>query len=131
MNWKNLFQKRMFWLILTPVILFYLYEKVFNIETYGVNKTVGWAFNIHDIFFINAYLLPISFFVSIIGYGVLALLKKKTNLKTSMIHFCFLVLSLFFSYCIDLLGVLGLIVNLSSVFLIFVQYYLIVKKQKL
>jgi hypothetical protein len=58
-------------------------------ETYGINKTVGWAFDITGISFYILYFL-LAFFL---GFSLLAIFKAKTNFILSILFF------LGISYC--------------------------------
>lgn len=66
-----------------------------NVETYGVSKTVGWAYNISN----NVVLTSIIFFCSkilfILTYFILFLLKRKTNYYVSLAHFELIILTLY------------------------------------
>lgn len=64
MYWKVLLKKRMFWLILLVISFFYIIGNFVETQTYSVNKTVGWAFDVTNVFLINAFLLPISHMIS-------------------------------------------------------------------
>lgn len=130
MYWKVLFKKRMFWLILLVIGIFYIIGNFVETQTYSANKTVGWAFDVTNVFLINAFLLPISHIISLIGYGVLALFRKETNLKLSILHFCLLLFNLFFPHYYEFLGFISVFFNLLAIILIFIQFYLAFKKVK-
>lgn len=129
MNWKVLFKKRMFWLILLVIGSFYIIGNFIETQTYSVNKTVGWAFDVTNIFLINTFLLPISQIVSLIGYGVLALFRKETSLKLSVFHFCLLQFNLFFTSFYELLGFISVVLNFLAIIIIFVQFYMVINKK--
>lgn len=75
------FQKRMVIILFLIFILINLFAK--NYKHYGINKTVGWAFDITEF---SPVIFLFSFYSFLIVYGILALSKKETNLKISIAH---------------------------------------------
>ena len=65
-----------------------------DIKTFGVNKTVGWAYDISNETIFTAILFTCSQILFIIGYLVLFLLRRKTNYLISIAHFELIILSL-------------------------------------
>lgn len=120
----------MFWLILLVIGSFYIIRNFIETQTYSVNKTVVWAFDVTNIFLINTFLLPISQIVSLIGYGVLALFRKETSLKLSVFHFCLLQFNLFFPFYYELLGFISIALNFLAIIIVFVQFFKAFKKEK-
>ncbi len=63
--------------------------------TWGINKTVGWAWDISNFNYLQFLLYPIYLF----GYGLLFLFKVRTNYQLSLVHFGLIVISAaIFSY---------------------------------
>ena len=57
----------------------------------GINKTVGWAFELN---YFSLLIFSFSFFVFLLGYGILALTKKETNMIFSIVHVIIICLSI-------------------------------------
>lgn len=87
MTFDKLVQKRMLLLIILLLMIFTYFGGIGNV---GINKTVGWAWDISNwVFFTKNG----SWLISIIGYGILALLKYSTNKKLSILHLIFITLT--------------------------------------
>lgn len=78
---RYLFQKRLVIVLILIFISINLLTR--NYKHYGINKTVGWAFDIIDF---SPLIFLISFYCFLIVYGIFALSKRKTNLTLSVIH---------------------------------------------
>ncbi len=123
---KLLFENKMYLISLTPFVLIL---KPYESGVYGINKTVGWAFDITGISFFIPYFL-LTFFI---GFSLLAIIKTKTNFILSILFL------LGISYCclfqsdysnIDLIDNL-LLISTSLFLLIFINsIYLKFKSQK-
>nr|WP_299388326.1 hypothetical protein [Allomuricauda sp.] len=75
----------MFWLILLVHIIGYFLNEHFVI---GINKTVNWQYDLGTSITIwIAFAIFFSWIGFLIGYGLLALLKLKSDYKLSIIHF--------------------------------------------
>lgn len=79
---KQLFTKYMFLVIL----IFYGVVYLFGGDSFGVNKTVGWAYDLSNQMFYNVILLVFSQRLFFIGYLIVAILRRKTNFKFSVVH---------------------------------------------
>tara|TARA_B100000929_G_scaffold275052_1_gene248683 strand:+ start:111 stop:428 length:318 start_codon:yes stop_codon:yes gene_type:complete len=89
MNWKWIFEKGMFCVF---VLVFIIINYFTSFEVRGVNKTVGWTFDISNQWVINGFLVFVSWLVFITGYGVITLLRKKNEFKLvyySFNNFCY------------------------------------------
>ena len=123
---KLLFENKMYLISLIPFVLIL---KPYESGVYGINKTVGWAFDITGISFFIPYFL-LTFFI---GFSLLAIIKTKTNFILSILFL------LGISYCclfqsdysnIDLIDNL-LLISTSLFLLIFINsIYLKFKSQK-
>ncbi len=83
----DIIQKRMFFLI---VLLFIAFVYLFDLQ-YGINKTVGWAWDISNwVFWTN----NIQWLLFLLGYGLLALIKAITNKVYSIAHLSVIVLTI-------------------------------------
>lgn len=72
-------------------ILGYLFG---NEQSYGINKTVGWAYDISNQVFYTALIFTFSQILFIIGYLIIFLLRRKTNYYFSITHFEIIILTL-------------------------------------
>jgi hypothetical protein len=69
------------------IVLFAIISGTGAIGTWGVNKTVGWAWDFAD----TASLLSIlSMLLFVIGYAILGIVGMKLNKIVSIIHLCLL-----------------------------------------
>jgi hypothetical protein len=78
---RYFFQKRVAIILLLIFILINLFAK--NYKYYGINKTVGWAFNITEF---SPLIFLFSFYIFLFVYGIFALSKKETNMTISIGH---------------------------------------------
>lgn len=80
---RYFFQKRMVFIL----FLIFIFINVFTerYKHFGISKTVGWAWNINMTNF-SPLIFLISFYVFLLVYGIIALSKRKTNLKLSILH---------------------------------------------
>ncbi|RXR18869.1 hypothetical protein [Flavobacterium stagni] len=78
---QYLFQKRIVIVLLLILVFINLFNE--NYIHFGINKTVGWAFDITDF---SPIIFLITFYSFILIYGILALSKKETNMKISIGH---------------------------------------------
>lgn len=76
-----LFQKRMVIVLFMVFVLINLLTE--NYKHYGINKTVGWAFDITEY---SPIIFLLSFYSFLLVYGILALSKKETNIAISIGH---------------------------------------------
>ena len=83
---KLQFENKMYLISLIPFVLIL---KPYESGVYGINKSVGWAFDITGISFYILYFL-LTFFL---GFSLLAIIKTKTNFILSILFF------LGISYC--------------------------------
>ncbi len=94
---KKLFTQRFFWLLLIPFIFgvialfIFLNTDAMGTGTWGINKTVGWAWDLSNFNFLQFILYPIYLVV----YGILCLFKVRTNYWLTIIHFGLILYSLF------------------------------------
>ena len=121
-----LFENKMYLISLIPFVLIL---KPYESGVYGINKTVGWAFDITGISFYILYFL-LTFFL---GFSLLAIIKTKTNFILSILFF------LGISYCslfqnsyknIDLIDNLLLISTFLYILIFINSIYLKFKSQK-
>ena len=120
MNWKWIFEKGMFWVL---VLVFFIINYFTSFEVRGVNKTVGWTFDRSNQWVINGFLVFVSWLVFITGYGVITLLRKKTNLNLSIAHSITFVMTLIAGTLRDLYGIEVLVVNSISIFVFILNVY--------
>src|SRR5215216_7375465 len=95
MDLRKLVTTKMFLLLLIPFLIVaaagvMLISFRTSIETYGVNKTVGWAWDLTNIYILA---FPL-YFIYLLGYGLLFLFKIKTNYVVSISHLT----AIFFSF---------------------------------
>lgn len=70
----------------------------FAMGSWDINRTVGWGWDISIYFWLSLFG---SFFIFTISYGVIKLLKRKTNYKLSFAHIITMVLYVITSNMID------------------------------
>lgn len=113
---KIIFTKYLF---LVFVIFFALSLKFGETNTYGVSKSVGCAYNIHDIRLLNVIVYPLSEFLFMFGYLIVMIFQRKTNFYLSVSHFALVVLS--FIITSQEYYTIGFICCLVSVILFFIN----------
>lgn len=84
---KCIFKRGMLWLTLLLTLVIFISVQEFKTESVGINQTIGFNFQLEYAILIANSLIVISWFIFIIGYGILALKKIKTNFKLSIFHF--------------------------------------------
>jgi len=87
-------------------------------QTYGINKTVGWAYDISNQVFYTALIFTFSQILFIIGYLILFLLRRKTNYFLSIAHFEIIILTLVFTenlIAITILSAISLLLFLINI----------------
>lgn len=110
-----IFQKKMF---LVVVVIFTVLNYISQFD--GINKTVGWNW-IDLLIFYSPIIYMYLFFLFIIVYSILALIKRLTNFLYSTIHTILIIASavLFEKYYIQTL----LLFNLLSVLIFVLNVY--------
>ena len=83
-----LFQRRM---VIVLFLIYILMNLLTHFKSIGVNKTVGWAF---DLSYFSLSIFSFSFYVFLLAYGILALTKKETNMTFSVVHVIIICLSI-------------------------------------
>jgi len=92
---KKIFTEHMFLLLLSTFGVSYLVVYLFDYnQSYGINKTVGWAYDISNQFFYNTLTYYLSKVLLLIGYLLIFLFNRKTVYHISIIHFCIIIASL-------------------------------------
>ena len=79
---KNLFEKYMFWVVLSYSIV-YAYLEIAYPTTWDLNRTIGWGWDITNIFFWNAATTLMLF---LFGYFVVFITKRRNLLYLSVPH---------------------------------------------
>ena len=122
---KKVFTNYMFLLLISFFLLGFLLAYLFGDEqSFAVNKTVGWAYNISNEALLNAF-LAISQIIFIFGYLIIFLLKRKTNYYISLAHFEIILLAF---YSISFKNfIVSVILGAISIILFFINIY---KSQK-
>jgi len=77
---RNLFTTKMYLILLLDFLFLIKFSET---ETYGINKTVGWAYDLSGFSFFIVFIL-FGFFI---GFAFLALLKAKTHSILSVVFF--------------------------------------------
>lgn len=91
---KKIFTEYMFLLVLSTFGVYFIVIYFFgNNQSYGINKTVGWAYDISNQFFYNALIDFFSKTLFLIGYFLIFLFQRKTIYHISITHFCIIFLS--------------------------------------
>ena len=113
---KITFTKYLFLLLL---IFWILSLQIGETSTYGVSKTVGWAYNVNDLQFVNAVVFPLSQILFLFGYLVIMTFRRKTNFYLSLSHFLLIFLS--FLTTSQEYFILGFVCCLASLVLFFIN----------
>ena len=94
---RKIFTTYLFFLLVFLFGLGFILAYLFGDEqSYGINKTVGWAYDFSNQGFYTALIFTISQILFIIGYLIIFLLRRKTNYYISIAHFEIIILTLFF-----------------------------------
>ena len=128
MNWKWIFEKGMFWIL---ILTFFIGNYFSGQEIRGVNKTVGWTFDQSNQWIINGFIVFGSWLIFFIGYGIVALMRKKTDLNLSIVHLAIFILNLIIGIVNDLFGIGVLIISLISILVFGLNIYRTFKNKKL
>lgn len=118
---KKLFTNYMFLVLISLFVLSFLLAYLFGDEqSFAVNKTVGWAYNISNEALLNAF-LAISQIIFIFGYLIIFLLKRKTHYYISLAHFELILVAfysiLFKNFTVSVvLGTISIILFLINIF---------------
>jgi hypothetical protein len=116
MKVKNLFETKMYLIIL---LCFPLLIRFSEIENYGLNKTVGWAYDISGF---TMYYVKYIVFAFFIGYLFLSIIKAKTNFVLSIVHFILIAFCCLFydnfryMRLVDSIAIIGIVVFLIIFF---------------
>lgn len=117
MKLKNLFETKMYLIILLCLPFLIRFSEI---ENYGFNKTVGWAYDISGF---TMYFVKYIVFAFFIGYLFLAIIKAKTNFILSIIHFILIAFCcLFFDNfkymrLVDNIAISGIVVFIMNFFI--------------
>ena len=87
------FRKRMILLIITLFVI-YLVFRIFTNQNFGINKTVGWAWDVSNYYYWTGLL---TWCLSFLGYGLLFLFRVQTDLVLSRLHLVILTILLILS----------------------------------
>lgn len=128
MNWKWIFEKGMFWIL---ILTFFIGNYFSGQEIRGVNKTIGWAFDESNQWIFNGFIVFGSWLFFLIGYGIVALMRKKTDLNLSITHLAIFILTLIIGIVNDLFGIGVLIISLISILVFGLNIYRTFKNKKL
>lgn len=94
---KKIFTKYLLFILLFLFGFGFILAYLFGTEeSYGINKTVGWAYDISNQVFYTALIFTFSQILFIIGYLIVFLLRRKTNYYLSITHFEIIILTLLF-----------------------------------
>ena len=118
---SRLIRKRMFFLVFLILIIFSILR---GYSTIGINRTVGWAWDISNWIFYVKYGTWLLF---LIGYGILALLKINTNLSLSILHLISILIILICGEYINYLLIIILSLNLISIIVFFTNIFLSIR----
>ncbi|SIN79616.1 hypothetical protein SAMN05421769_0041 [Chryseobacterium scophthalmum] len=96
---KALFTKQLFILFNLPILIFIILLFFINkdtIDAIGFNRKIGW--NIWDKYLGNSLynfsVFVITYFAYPLGYFIIALIRRSTNLYLSLIHFTLSIINL-------------------------------------
>lgn len=96
---KTLFKNQLFILFNLPILIFIILLFFINkdtTDTIGFNRKIGW--NIWDKYLGNSLynfsVFVITYFTYVLGYFIIALIRRSTNLYLSLIHFTLSIINL-------------------------------------
>ena len=104
----------MFAVLSIPILAVSIIAILFVTNTYGVNKTVGWAWDLTNL---QVLAFPL-YFVYWLGYGAISLMKIKTNYRISIVHFITILLSFVYLDNLIIQNIIALIIVISFVLFI-------------
>lgn len=85
---RKIFTNYLFFLLIFLFGFGFILAYLFGDEqSYEINKTVGWAYDISNPVFYTALIFTFSQIFFIIGYFIIFLLRRKTNYYLSIAHF--------------------------------------------
>jgi len=119
---RKIFTKYLLFLLMFLFGFGFLLAYLFGDEQlYGINKTVGWAYDISNQIIYTALIFTFSQILFIIGYLIIFLLRRKTNYYLSIAHFEIIILSLAFmffeNFIVDMIFcVLSIIIFFINIF---------------
>jgi len=76
------------------ILVIFALASIFGNDSIGINKTVGWAYDISNQIFYNVILLGFSQCLFFIGYLIIAILNRYTGFRVSVIHFGLILMSI-------------------------------------
>ena len=126
MDIRKIYQKRIFVLM---ILLYFINAFLTSEKTIGINKTIGWAW---DISYWSLFVSIISIPIFIIGYGLLAFFKYKTNKRLSIVHLIIVLITIIL-YSKALIGIiltLILLLQLTSFILFSMNIVWSIKNRK-
>ena len=123
---KKLFTQKLFLLLMVPLVVtlsfLLFFWDIITTGTWGINKTVGWAWDITN-FIYFPFLL---YFIYLLGYGICYFLKIKTDYWLSLLHFVLILVSIlffsatryyFFIFSLTCIGFIVFLVNIITSFI--------------
>jgi hypothetical protein len=94
---RKIFTKYLFFILISLFGFGFILAYLFGDEqSYGINKTVGWAYDITNKVFYTALIFTFSQILFLTGYLITFLLRRKTNYYLSIAHFEIIILTLIF-----------------------------------
>ncbi|MDH7444343.1 hypothetical protein [Aquimarina sp. 2201CG14-23] len=90
---RNLFRSKMFLLVGITYLIFHFFIIGFRFPVI-INKTVQWTWDITNLFF---FFEPFTWWLFLVGYGILLLVRLKTKEALSIVHIGLIILSLIIS----------------------------------
>lgn len=94
---RKIFTKYLFFILISLFGFGFVLAYLFGDEqSYGINKTVGWAYDITTEVFYTALIFTFSQVLFLVGYLIIFFLGRKTNYHLSITHFEIILLTLIF-----------------------------------
>ncbi|PXY39252.1 hypothetical protein DMB65_18555 [Flavobacterium cheongpyeongense] len=94
---RKIFTKYLFFILISLFGFGFVLAYLFGDEqSYGINKTVGWAYDISTEVFYTALIFTFSQVLFLVGYLIIFFLGRKTNYHLSITHFEIILLTLIF-----------------------------------
>jgi len=81
---KSILATKMFWILL-PILLFLLF-RIEGIGSWDVNRTISWGWDPIAFFRWSSMTAKSSMMLFTIGYGIISVYNKRTNISLSILH---------------------------------------------
>ena len=128
MSWRWIFEKGMFWFF---ALTLFIGIKLSEIEIGGVNKTIGWTHDQSNNWIFNGYIVLFSWLIFIFGYGLVMLMRKRTDLILSIFHFSIFSITIILGIISEQFGKGIMVLSLLSILVFALNFYKTMKNKRM